>query len=313
MYIYIYIIIDVCIYVHVYEYKHICLHGHICVYTHICVYVYIYIYIYIYIDVCLYICLYVCLCSRRARRPQWHGPQQQPHTLNPRPYKMRVPWKQRVPHVQYNQASSLKHVHTVEYDPFIQSQLAPCNWIEGPIWCKDGHVKLEILSNGILVLHRVERQYLHGHAVYKICCGVCWWCCWCTDCTPSCSPTTLSVPVQSQCTRSRTHIPFMGWICDTMNVKAVYGTYDEGKGCVWYIIYMHIIQAVSNTSWTIIQAVYNSCFGSQMPQVVLLMDKLHVLSLFKPSVSHPPFPCKAGVPGEERTFHLCDLHVIWCM
>jgi len=42
--------------------------------------------------------------------------------------------------------------HTVEYDPFIKSQLASRNQLQGRVWCKCGHVMFEndLLLEGVL-------------------------------------------------------------------------------------------------------------------------------------------------------------------
>ena len=45
--------------------------------------------------------------------------------------------------------------HKVEYDPFIKSQLASCNWLKGLVWRKFGHVSLKKWGNETLELHRV--------------------------------------------------------------------------------------------------------------------------------------------------------------
>jgi len=42
-------------------------------------------------------------------------------------------------------SSTANRTHTMEYDPFIKSQLASRNELEGLMWCKFGHVTLKIV------------------------------------------------------------------------------------------------------------------------------------------------------------------------
>ena len=54
-----------------------------------------------------------------------------------------------------NQTFETRGHHTVEHDPFIKSQLASRNWLQGLMWCKFGHVPPENGSPKTVVLHRV--------------------------------------------------------------------------------------------------------------------------------------------------------------
>ena len=47
---------------------------------------------------------------------------------------------------------------TVDYDPFIKSQLVSCNQLKGLIWCKFGHVTVKNRPNKPLEVHRVEMR-----------------------------------------------------------------------------------------------------------------------------------------------------------
>ena len=46
--------------------------------------------------------------------------------------------------------------HTVDYDPFIKSQLASRNWLKGLMWCKFGHVTVELSSGDLDAEEAVE-------------------------------------------------------------------------------------------------------------------------------------------------------------
>ena len=65
------------------------------------------------------------------------------------------------PWMRTESARRVSH-HMVEYDPFVKSQLASRNQLQGLLWCKFGHVAADLRKKEIPVIHRVAAQKVEG-------------------------------------------------------------------------------------------------------------------------------------------------------
>jgi hypothetical protein len=58
--------------------------------------------------------------------------------------------------VDFSEMFRLAVYQTMGYEPFVESQLASCNQLEGRMWCKFGHVAFKIRTTETIELHRVD-------------------------------------------------------------------------------------------------------------------------------------------------------------
>ena len=65
--------------------------------------------------------------------------------------------------VRIDNKKTIRAHHTVDYDPFIKSQVASSNQVEGLMRCKFGHVALILGGNETLEVHHVIRRAVVPH------------------------------------------------------------------------------------------------------------------------------------------------------